>query len=91
MRPESAPGLTIRDAVPEDLQALVALSRKTFVDKFGHLYDPEDLASFLEDSHSEAVLKDFPVNIDFRTECRAIATGRNPKPQFTHVIEAGLC
>ena len=52
MKPEVAPSLTIRDAVPEDLPALVALSRKTFSDKFAHLYNLEDLASFLDESHS---------------------------------------
>ena len=51
MRPDTAPQLTIRDAVPEDLPALVALSKKTFSDKFAHLYNPDDLAAFLEVSH----------------------------------------
>ena len=54
MKPDAAPSLTIRDAVPEDLPALVALSQKTFSDKFAHLYNPEDLAAFLEESHDEA-------------------------------------
>ncbi|MCA8899125.1 MAG: GNAT family N-acetyltransferase [Hyphomonas sp.] len=49
-----APALTIRDALPEDLPALVALSKKTFSDKFARLYNPEDLAAFLEESHGEA-------------------------------------
>lgn len=46
--------LAIRDAAPEDLPALVALSKKTFSDKFAHLYNPEDLSAFLEESHGEA-------------------------------------
>jgi len=54
MAPEPTSTLTIREAVPEDLPALVALSKKTFSDKFAHLYDQEDLAFFLEDSHGEA-------------------------------------
>jgi len=54
MRPDMAPALTIRDALPEDLPALVALSKKTFSDKFARLYNPEDLAAFLEESHGEA-------------------------------------
>lgn len=49
-----APALTVRDAVPGDLSALAALSQKTFTDKFGHLYHPEDLAAFLEESHGAA-------------------------------------
>lgn len=39
--------LTIRDATPADLDALAELSRKTFCDKFGHLYREEDLAAFV--------------------------------------------
>lgn len=54
MQLDRASSLTIRDATPEDLPALVALSRKTFSDKFAHLYDPEDLAVFLQESHGEA-------------------------------------
>ena len=45
--------VTVRNAVPGDLPALVALSQKTFTDKFGHLYHPEDLATFLAESHGE--------------------------------------
>lgn len=47
----------VRDATPADLTALAALSRKTFVDKFGQIYDPADLAQFLEESHSETVYR----------------------------------
>ena len=49
--------LTVRNAVPGDLPALVALSQKTFTDKFGHLYHPEDLAAFLTESHGEATYR----------------------------------
>lgn len=52
MKPDAPSSLTIRDAGPDDLPALVALSRKTFSDKFAHLYNPEDLADFLDESHS---------------------------------------
>ena len=48
-------GLTVRDAGTSDLDALVALSRKTFTDKFDHLYRAEDLASFLEAEHGREV------------------------------------
>lgn len=47
-------GFTVRDAQPDDLAALVALSRKTFTDKFGALYPPEDLKAFLDQYHSDA-------------------------------------
>jgi diamine N-acetyltransferase len=37
---------------PEDAAALAELSRTTFVDTFGHLYDADNLSSFLESSYS---------------------------------------
>jgi ribosomal protein S18 acetylase RimI-like enzyme len=59
-------GFTVRDGRPDDLAALVTLSRKTFTDKFGALYPPEDLTAFLDQYHSEgyyaAVLAD-PANL----------------------------
>lgn len=36
-----------------DIDTLAALSRTTFSEKFGHLYKPENLSSFLADNHSE--------------------------------------
>ena len=56
--------LNIRNAVPGDLAAIVALSQKTFTDKFGHLYHPEDLASFLAESHSEAAYRAYLADPD---------------------------
>ncbi|PKP83620.1 MAG: N-acetyltransferase [Alphaproteobacteria bacterium HGW-Alphaproteobacteria-18] len=52
--PNEAIPLTVRNAAPGDLAALTALSQKTFIDKFGPLYTPEDLATFLQESHGEA-------------------------------------
>lgn len=52
-----AENLTIRNAAAGDLGALVALSRKTFTDKFGHLYRPEDLAAFLQTEHGPDVYR----------------------------------
>ncbi|KCZ92534.1 acetyltransferase [Hyphomonas hirschiana VP5] len=49
--PINLTSLKVRDAGPGDLAALTALSQKTFTDKFGQLYNPEDLAAFLEESH----------------------------------------
>lgn len=48
------PGVRVRDATPDDLAALCALSRKTFTDKFGALYHPDDLSAFLDASHGAA-------------------------------------
>jgi ribosomal protein S18 acetylase RimI-like enzyme len=64
--------LTVRNAVPGDLPALVALSQKTFTDKFGHLYHPEDLAAFLTESHGEAAYRAYladPENLIRVAEC----------------------
>ncbi|MCA8891398.1 MAG: GNAT family N-acetyltransferase [Hyphomonas sp.] len=55
MESDTLQSLTFRDAVAEDTDALTALARKTFTDKFGHLYHPEDLAAFLHESHSPDV------------------------------------
>lgn len=41
-----------RDAGPEDAAALGAIGRQSFVETFGHLYSPENLATFLE-NHAE--------------------------------------
>jgi diamine N-acetyltransferase len=45
-------GLAWRDAGPADAAALAAIGRQSFVETFGHLYTPENLAAFLE-NHSE--------------------------------------
>ena len=39
--------MTIRQATPDDAALLCALSTATFVETFGHLYPPEDLAAYL--------------------------------------------
>jgi len=41
----------IRRATPEDAQALSEIGRATFIETFGHLYPPSDLAIFLERAH----------------------------------------
>jgi GNAT superfamily N-acetyltransferase len=42
-----------RTATPADASALAALGRETFVETFGHLYTPENLAAFLENHADE--------------------------------------
>jgi len=44
----------LRPATPEDAAALADLGARSFVAKFADLYQPEDLATFLAHSHSEA-------------------------------------
>jgi ribosomal protein S18 acetylase RimI-like enzyme len=41
----------VRFARARDVPTLAALGRQTFIETFGHLYPPEDLAEFLEDAH----------------------------------------
>jgi ribosomal protein S18 acetylase RimI-like enzyme len=48
------PDVSIRRATPVDAAALSALGTATFVETFAHLYTPEDLRAFLEESHSQA-------------------------------------
>ncbi|HEX4854838.1 GNAT family N-acetyltransferase [Arenimonas sp.] len=44
--------LAIRRATPADAATLSALAERTFVEAFGHLYPPEDLAAFLRESYA---------------------------------------
>jgi ribosomal protein S18 acetylase RimI-like enzyme len=46
--------MILRPATPNDVPALVALARRSFTDAFGHLYAPENLATFLDTSRSPA-------------------------------------
>jgi ribosomal protein S18 acetylase RimI-like enzyme len=48
------PSPTIRRAGLDDAEALAAIGRMTFSDTFAHLYPPEDLAAFLDETHSVA-------------------------------------
>lgn len=45
---------TIRRATPADAVLLSELGTATFIETFGHLYTPEDLQAFLDESHTEA-------------------------------------
>ncbi|MXO74983.1 GNAT family N-acetyltransferase [Altererythrobacter aerius] len=44
--------MNLRAASPADRDALVVLARQAFADAFGHIYDPRDLAAFLDTSRS---------------------------------------
>lgn len=46
--------MDLRPAATADAAALSELGARSFTQKFGHLYRPEDLASFLQESHSVA-------------------------------------
>jgi GNAT superfamily N-acetyltransferase len=51
---KTLPPLALRRATAADADRLAEAGTATFVDTFGHLYRPEDLASFLSQSHSTA-------------------------------------
>lgn len=44
----------LRRAGPDDAETIAALGAATFVETFGHLYPPADLAGFLAQAHSLA-------------------------------------
>jgi diamine N-acetyltransferase len=44
--------INVRRASGSDARLLAALGAHTFTETFGHLYTPEDLQSFLDESHS---------------------------------------
>ncbi|SFF79578.1 Ribosomal protein S18 acetylase RimI [Novosphingobium sp. CF614] len=46
--------MDLRPAILADAGALAELGARSFTEKFGQLYRPEDLAAFLAQSHSEA-------------------------------------
>lgn len=46
--------MDLRIATPADAAALAELGARSFVVKFGHLYRPEDLETFLSESHTES-------------------------------------
>ncbi len=43
---------TIRRATLDDAECVVDITRRNFTETFGHLYPPEDLAYFLDNSYS---------------------------------------
>ena len=47
----------IRRATPADAEALSTLARTCFTQTFGHLYDPADLAAFLDEAYAPDVLR----------------------------------
>lgn len=48
--------MILRPATPDDVPALSALGRDSFVDKFGHLYAASDLEAFLEQVYSPSAV-----------------------------------
>ena len=48
--------MILRPALPADAPALAALGRDSFIAKFGTMYRPEDLASFLAEQHAPQIV-----------------------------------
>ncbi len=48
--------LILRPASEADIPALSKLGIDSFIEKFGHMYTPKDLATFLEEAHSHGAL-----------------------------------
>jgi ribosomal protein S18 acetylase RimI-like enzyme len=56
---------TIRRAVLADAAVLAELGAATFVETFGHLYTPEDLQAFLDESHTVEAYAKVLANPDY--------------------------
>lgn len=50
--------ITYRDAEARDAAELAAFAERTFTETFGHLYPPEDLASYVEAKYRAHVMQD---------------------------------
>jgi len=50
--------MTIRRATADDASTLCALAERTFVETFGHLYPPEDLADYLATAYPVALQRE---------------------------------
>jgi GNAT superfamily N-acetyltransferase len=81
-----ATSYTIRRVTTSDVLALAGLARDTFVETFGHLYRPEDLAAFLETSQSVAAYA--PLLDDPRV---AIWVAENNSHALVGFLTAGPC
>lgn len=66
--------MILRPATPADIPALSQLGIDSFVAKFGVLYTPEDIAAFLDETHSPAALAAELANPD-RLYCLAEKDG----------------
>src|SRR5580692_9151237 len=69
---------TIRRAGSEDAETLSAIGAETFVETFGHLYPPDDLAAFLKEAYdldrTRADLAD-PAKASWLIEADGVAIG----------------
>ena len=68
-------GIVFRDATAADAEALGAFAQATFTDTFGHLYPPEDLASFVDAKYRANVIATELADPETRY-CLALRDGR---------------
>ena len=74
MNRQATPPPGLRPATRDDIPALAALGRDSFVAKFGALYRPQDLAAFLDEAFSLGAIAAELANPD-RLYCLANAAG----------------
>ncbi|GAB3097969.1 GNAT family N-acetyltransferase [Lysobacter terrae] len=70
--------MLVRRAVPSDAPVLAELGACTFTDAFGHLYSPQDLQAFIDESHAAsayAKLLDSPLYAIWLAEDEGEAIG----------------
>src|SRR5687768_7638799 len=72
------PQFSIRRAVAADAATVADIATRTFVETFGDMYPPEDLAFFLKDSYSvekQAVILSHPDYAIFLLERDGVVVG----------------
>ena len=80
----------IRRAVHADAEALAELGASTFIESFGHLYGPEDLQAFLDESHSAAAYAKVLANPDYALWI-AERPAQKGMPRAIGYAQAGPC
>ena len=84
-----------RDATADDAEALAAFACASFIDTFGHLYPPQDLADFLAASHTlalyEAYARDPRLHLRLATREGAIVGYSKTGDVELHVDDAARC
>lgn len=73
--PADLTGITIRAATTGDAAALEELGRRTFIEKFGHIYAKADLDAYLEDSHTRTIYAQMIDSPDFLVRVAALPDG----------------
>jgi ribosomal protein S18 acetylase RimI-like enzyme len=75
MASSSLTGFTIRAAVRQDAVPLAELGRRTFIDKFGHIYSDADLNTYLDEAHIETVYAGMIESPDFMVRVAELPGG----------------